>query len=509
MNELINSHVKSEFKRFFEYAFKFNPNYWQELSGWEVLGKLRTLAEEIVKFNKLLTSVIQSEVHLKRIISDSSLDSAKELNYYAYLFLKDMSKADGLQAPKLPDAPAQFAGIYDSPSKLSNFIKNPANTADMRQQALARLKELVPWNKLPDRVFDREIFNSKKWEELKGEAYNKVDLSAINRDWLARSAYEASGGRWEYVDLFIKGWIWANRGLADVNGHMAHDINRLVPSRLPYPPEPKDSYEDVRREYGYADKEGWEFAFNGQSIEALEQYSRTLISGSYEGKYQDIYKLNGGKYLEFIARKRRERAAYNNQVNAINAARSAKIQQLVGDINNHVNQLWAIYRKQQDEEFPALLSEYEKSIEVASFPSSELSIEENFTGDKNFLFIKEKVGEELIKQIWNDPVKLTELLLDETKPEASFPDVKKILLHRLLNISIVTLKEWREIRETLIDAAKIGIKMPLGHESTEGVDILSMLKILEDYYEIEILAGLKQAVDQEKAKINEDKKSEL
>ncbi|CAL7961388.1 hypothetical protein GAMM_200042 [Gammaproteobacteria bacterium] len=97
MSDLINEQVKEEFKRFFEYAFRYNPKYWQELPGWEVLGKeaARTQKDTAV-LNRLISSIVTSEQHLKRIINDSSLDPVQELKYYAYLFLKDMGKAGGL-----------------------------------------------------------------------------------------------------------------------------------------------------------------------------------------------------------------------------------------------------------------------------------------------------------------------------------------------------------------------------------------------------------------------------
>jgi nitrogen regulatory protein PII-like uncharacterized protein len=75
----INEHIKEEFKRFFEYAFRYNPQYWQEISGWEVLGKSAKTLQDTATINRLLSTVVTSEQHLKRIINDSALDSAKEL----------------------------------------------------------------------------------------------------------------------------------------------------------------------------------------------------------------------------------------------------------------------------------------------------------------------------------------------------------------------------------------------------------------------------------------------
>jgi hypothetical protein len=124
-------------------------------------------------------------VDISYVISSSGLNSAKELRYYAYLFLKDMGREEGVAEPQLPKIPKQFAGIYDNPGKLIEIIKNHNQPLEMRQTALARVRELSPLNNYPENIFDREIYRKQATEILRKKVAKVVSETIAG----FRSAY--------------------------------------------------------------------------------------------------------------------------------------------------------------------------------------------------------------------------------------------------------------------------------------------------------------------------------
>ncbi len=409
MSKLINEHVKNEFKRFFEYAFRFNKQYWQDVSGWEVLGKVRTYEEDKV-FNRLITSIIQSEDRLRQIINDPELNSAKELKYYAYIFLKDMGKAEGIQEPKLPEAPENFTGFYDNTNRLVDVIKSSSKPSDIRQQALNRLKELVPWNKLPTAIFDREVFTQGKWADwmtrsssIDGRgSYKNIDRNFYN----AKMLEFAKKGSWDSFSLYAEGYMLA--------------VGEAPTVSLPKPSSPTKQ----------------------NCVANPPQWPSNIKYGHPAGM---------GVWNAEVARYNREKAACDQAATDYNNAKAAYDNALV-EYNNvakcseYINPKWKKYRQEQDEEFPSLLVKYEREIETAVFSDSAIVKAEDLYSDNNYLILQNKFGEAKIKEVWNSPEKLLKVI------EGKFSgELKNIFAIRLYDLTILTLEEQKRIMAGLRD----------------------------------------------------------
>ncbi|MDQ1317234.1 MAG: hypothetical protein QG588_885, partial [Candidatus Poribacteria bacterium] len=52
--------------------------------------------------------------------------------------------------------------------------------------------------------------------------------------------------------------------------------------------------------------------------------------------------------------------------------------------------VWQKYRREQDEEYPTLLAQYEKSLEPAKFPEHAVTETEDISGDKRYIILKDK-----------------------------------------------------------------------------------------------------------------------
>ena len=413
--ETITPQVKAEFKRFFEYVFKHKPDYWQELKGHDVLGKARTSAEEYKLFNRLLTEIIQSDVHLKRIIDDQNLNTAKELKYYAYLFLNDTGKAEGITEPKLPEAPEQLAGSYDNLNKLVEIVKDQSKPADLRQQALNRMKELSPFSTLPEKVFDRSVFNAEKgWVEIPEEPWEPPS-KPLSFDALVNRLYEHTRrvSREYYESIWIK-----------------KDEDRLMEA-LRY--------------------------FAGLSPDGLIAESDILDKGN--SPYYD-------KRYEFAIEDILDRCVENKRLEILH--------------NKYINELqeWQKYRKEQDEEFPKRLSDYEQQLETVILPESTLTGMKDFSDDIRFLFLKEKLvskGEEYVKKLWNDPEEMKQIIMagdteDGPQGDPNYP-LKLFLYDRLGDIHIITYKENRQLRFRALSRS-FQADMTWGDETTEAIDLV-------------------------------------
>lgn len=496
MSELIDDKVKSEFKRFFEYAFKFKPEYWQELSGWRVLGKQPREVAEDIELNKLITSVIRSEEHLKRIMSDTRLDTAIELKYYAYLFLQDMGKADGLQERKLPETPEQFIEIYDSPLKLLDFIRNSSNAADLRQQALARLKEVILWCKeLPERVFDREVFSRNKWNKWlsRGNGYDGLGgYKNIDRNFYYNKIKQYSeSSSWDAVDLYVEGYV-------QVIGAKPTDAvvqPSIVQAPLSYDSLIERLYKILRsapNDAIHADldyEEYKDFAYcrliaskNKDTILAILSRQIDCPAPGVEG-ISGYFLYKDGRYYM----RRSTDTGVTNMLRAclenLNAKEAHTAYQQKLEIYNRLSSLvdnkYNEYRKQQDEEFPALLSQYEKSLALVSFPEDPLAYIKNFDNkDHGFIVVEDKLGQ-VAEELWKTPAAIKKAIL--SKDSKSRPDYpfKAYLYKRLRDIDIITLKERRELLAEVL-ALQLDIVAGDRKEIPFGDNVIDILAELDE-----------------------------
>lgn len=482
-NTLVNNHVKKEFKRFFEYVFKAKPEYWQGVLGWEVLGKNKT-PEEGKLYNKLVSAIVQAEESLKRIINDASLNSAKELKYYAYLFLKDMDKAGEIQEPQ----PPEVIGVYDNPSKLIDTVKDSSKPADVRQKVLERIKELMPFNKLPAALFDKGVFNNSKWENIKREAQGKVDLSSIDRDWLRRAAPEIINGRWDYVDLYIKGWIWHRGNTDNLKEFLEQDVYairnqadqdaynaREQADQAAYNTRVRDHQNGINARKAAIDAE-WngihgdlEGRWGGhyQNNTPYGRYTDSLWNWYSSRPLQDLeagggwttlgwqvpaFYTNGG--LDFlnnldarVRSNRRRLAEWNSQNQGLPARTSlTRTPTPRGAVDNgRIATYWQAYRKEQDEEYPSLLAQYEKEMGSVNFADAALT-KVDFSSDINYLFLKNKLGEARANELWNSPEQLLKAIAGKFSGE-----YKNIFAARLYDLTIVTLDEQKRVIAGLLD----------------------------------------------------------
>ena len=381
----INEHIKEELKRFFEYAFRYNPQYWQEISGWEVLGKesART-RQDTATINRLLSTVVTSEQHLKRIIGDSALDSAKELKYYAYLFLKDMGKAEE-PAPKLPEVPAQFTDSYDNPNKLLEIVMDLNKSHELRQQALKRVKEFVLWCGLPDEIFDREIFNRKKFEDF---------IDSVT----------------QYGNFTIIQEVLA---LAD---------------------ERKPMFRYKNEPFGYLTD--YTENADAKTIAFIESAVRSSY-GDSEKVISTLLKV-GHRYLDALAIDKRGQFLKESK-----DLRDMLIERYTKKVKLLVQRQVEKYRKEQDEEYPTLLTQYEKSLEPARFPEHAVTEIEDIT-DKRYVILKDKLGEAKANKFWNSHEKLLKGISGKFGVE-----LKNIFTSRLFDISIIAPSEQNKIIDGL------------------------------------------------------------
>ncbi len=412
MSELINEHIKNEFKRFFEYAFKCNSQYWQGLSGWEVLSKIRTPEEDRL-FNKLVTKVIQSEDSLKRIINDASLNFVRELKYYAYLFLKDMGRAEGIPEPKLPETPPQFIGLvgaYDNPNRLMDMVKNPTKPSDIRQQALNRLKELVPWNKLPATIFDREIFTREKWADWmvrSGGIDGRGEYKNIDRNfYIAKILGHAKGANWAAVNLYAEGYMLAVGAVPTVTLPAP-----TSPTKQPCAPRPAQWPSNIK--YGHP--------------AGMRAYQAEL----------DRYNREKAACDQASAEYERARVAYNSALAEYNN---------VAQCSGYISQVWAKYRKEQDIDFPTQWAQYERALEAVTFPDSGLVKAEDLYTGTGYMVLKNKLGEAKVKELWNSSEKLLQAIEGKFSGEC-----KNIFANRLYDIAILTLGEQKRVIAGLLE----------------------------------------------------------
>jgi len=387
---MINEHVKSEFKRFFDYAFKFNIGYWQDFSGWKSFwGKIRTPDEDKL-FNRLVNDVIRSEEGLKKIINDPQLASAKELKYYAYIFLKDLGKTEGIAEPALSIPPEQYAGIYDNPSKLINIIRDSSKPSDVRLWALNRVKELSPWNSYPTTLFDREIFNRKKWDNWMGRSssidgrgsYKSIDKNFYN----AKMLEHAKSGRENAFSLYVEGYI-------------------LATGEAPKIALPDKPTEPVRPPFPSGMKTGHPAAFN------IPWYRDAITN------YNNEKATYPSRILE-----------YNNIKKCIEL----------------IPKEWSKYRKEQDEEFPPILSQYEQALAVDVFSDAKLTTTDYTNND--YLILQNRLGEAKAKELWNSPEKLLQVVEGEFDGE-----LKNIVAERLYDMTVLTFAEQKRVLAGLRD----------------------------------------------------------
>jgi hypothetical protein len=113
--------------------------------------------------------------------------------------------------------------------------------------------------------------------------------------------------------------------------------------------------------------------------------------------------------------------------------------------NDFVDIIWKAYRKEQDEEFPALLAPYEKAMEAAAFSDSAIARAGDYT-DSGYIALKNKIGEAKANEVWNSPEQLLKAI------EGKFSgEWKNIFATRLFETSIVTLNEQKRVMTGLRD----------------------------------------------------------
>ena len=442
MSELINEHVKSEFKRFFEYAFKCNPQYWQSLSGWEVLGKVKT-PEDDKLFNRLINNVIRSEDNLKRIISDSSLNSAQELKYYAYLFLKDMGRAEGFLEHKLPEVPQQFADIYDKPSKLMDIVRDPSKSIGLRQQALGRIKELISWNKLPATIFDKAVFDQEKWSIWRGRASAYFQPDTILDNLKTCPNYIK-----HIPVLFPSALVKSNANMEDL-------INIVPACGIPY----RRALIAFYRAGGEQREKMLDIIIEAQTRLLTQRFAVAFEYGFFirrnrngSGYEAFIYILsnnfnaNDPSYNYWIT-KIREKGVSVTDNSGDAGGKEAFYGSFSGlrEAERIAGIVWQRYRKEQDEEYPARLAQYEKELEPATFSDSAIARAGDYI-DSGYIALKNKIGEVKANELWNNPENLLRAI------EGKFSgEWKNIFATRLFEISIVTFGEQKRVMAGLLD----------------------------------------------------------
>ncbi|CAL7961397.1 hypothetical protein GAMM_200045 [Gammaproteobacteria bacterium] len=343
---------------------------------------------------------------------------------------------------------------------------NPSKPPELRQQALKRVKELVLWSSLPDKIFDREVFHAKKWEELKSTVQGKVDLSSIDREWIKRAAPEIINGRLDYVDLYIKGWIWNHGNANNLSEYLEQDVyairdqadqndynnrardhqNGINARKAQIDAEWEGIHGDINRRWGghYQNKTAWgcytDSLWNWYSSRPLQDLE---AGGGWKtlGWHVPVFLVNDG--LDFLINL--DARVLSNRRSLAEWQRSPGYQARTppprGSVNNErVSAYWQAYRKEQDEEYPSLLVQYEKSLEPAKFPEHAVVEIEDISGDKRYVILRDKIGEAKASKLWSSREKLLDAISGKFSGE-----LKNIFASRLCDISIITASEQNKI----------------------------------------------------------------